>query len=77
MPFYEKISTIRNYPLKDLCDKAIYKSDLYRESVATLIGLRQSLQDKIEKVRSIEDLEKINFSEKRIKKVKEKLSAKS
>ncbi|WP_059119257.1 hypothetical protein [Campylobacter jejuni] len=73
----KKISTIRNYPLKDLCDKAIYKSDLYRESVATLIGLRQSLQDKIEKVRSIEDLEKINFSEKRIKKVKEKLNAKS
>lgn len=76
-PFMKIISTIRNYPLNDLCDKAILKADSYREAVATLIGLRQALQDKIEKTKTVEDLEKIDLNDKKLKRAKEKLNGKN
>lgn len=55
-PFMQAISTARGMDLRTLCDKAIEKATLYRQASGALIGKRQGLQDRIELVKSLEDL---------------------
>ncbi|MFX3626162.1 hypothetical protein [Campylobacter sp. LH-2024] len=57
------ISISRGMNLKDLCDKAILKATLYRQAIGGLIGKRQGLQDKIEQVKTLEELESIVWSD--------------
>ncbi|HEE9575321.1 TPA: hypothetical protein R8E35_001755 [Campylobacter coli] len=55
-PFMQAIATARGIDLKTLCDKAIEKATLYRQASGALIGKRQCLQDRIELVKSLEEL---------------------
>ncbi|MFX3627735.1 hypothetical protein ACD574_02185 [Campylobacter sp. LH-2024] len=62
-PTMKAISISRGMNLKDLCDKAILKATLYRQAIGGLIGKRQGLQDKIEQVKTLEELESIVWSD--------------
>ncbi|ECP9358832.1 hypothetical protein [Campylobacter coli] len=55
-PFMQAIATARGMDLRTLCDKALEKATLYRQASGALIGKRQCLQDRIELVKSLEDL---------------------
>ena len=60
-PFMQSIATARGVDLKALCDKALEKATLYRQASGMLIGKRQGLQDRIEQVKTKEDLESISW----------------
>ncbi len=55
-PFMQAIATARGIDLRTLCDKALEKATLYRQASGALIGKRQCLQDRIELVKSLEEL---------------------
>lgn len=60
-PFMQAIATARGIDLRTLCDKALEKATLYRQASGALIGKRQCLQDRIELVKSLEDLNLITW----------------
>ncbi|WP_291952698.1 hypothetical protein [Campylobacter sp.] len=61
-PMMKIIATTRNISLKTLCDKCIEKADRYALGVATLMGKRQDLEDKIKTAITKEELNKIKWS---------------
>ena len=60
-PFMQAITTARGMDLRTLCDKALEKATLYRQASGALIGKRQCFQDRIELVKSLEDLNLITW----------------
>ncbi|ECL3657813.1 hypothetical protein FS158_07075 [Campylobacter coli] len=60
-PFMQAIATSRGMDLRTLCDKVLEKATLYRQASGALIGKRQCLQDRIELVKSLEDLNLITW----------------
>ena len=61
-PFMQSIANARGVDLKALCDKVLEKATLYRQASGMLIGKRQGLQDRIEQVKTKEDLEGISWN---------------
>lgn len=60
-PTMQIIAQARGVELKDLCDKALQKAQLFREASARLIGKRQKLQDLIGLSKTKEGLEEIRW----------------
>lgn len=57
--FMKELANLRGMSLKELVDKCLLKSELYRKASAQLIGKRQALQDSIEKAGDLEAVKKI------------------
>lgn len=55
-PILKIIAEIRAMPLRDLVDKCLLKSSLYKTEIAKILGKRQKLEDDIKKAQTLEEL---------------------